>query len=281
MFRTSPARVLLAISMSAFGLSGLAIPDAAGIAAAQVPQPKPPPTATLPLQGCPIPLRVTLTFLSNQPPTATFRGSNTWKVDWQVAGQLPGGINAISSFKITVSDQLGSHSELVHGAARTANVTVGHTRNTPATSLTPFATVEGFADARNCDTTLTYTSSGTSTSPSVACSVSMSFTSSPRVTQVFGTNPSGPQLPEGFAVKTDWSVSGGLANCVTLKGFNLRIIVRFPDGSRRTFTETLGASARAATVKVTNAVPASNSPEIQEVRLNAFTEVKLFGTGRQ
>lgn len=138
-----------------------------------------PPTA---LQGCPIPLQVTLKFESSEPPAATSRGKNIYTVTRTAT--LPQGVSTISSHEVTVVDQLGSATVTIPGYFKATTVAVEHTRSTPVTSITPFASVESLANTRPCDTTRTYTG-GTGTpvnaSPASARSVPLASTQSPRV----------------------------------------------------------------------------------------------------
>jgi len=157
------------------------------------------------LQDCPIPLQVTLNFDSSEPPTATSRGKNNYRVAW--TGTLPAGISAISSHKINVVEQLGSASVTIPGYFKGTTVSVEHTRGTPLTSITPFASVESLADTRPCDTTLTYAGGAdppVNGSPTSACSVPLAFRQSPFVVQISRTL-NGIQFPDGWAVRADCS----------------------------------------------------------------------------
>jgi hypothetical protein len=229
-------------------------------------------------QGCPIPVGVTLTFLSSQPATGTRPGRNIWDVHWNSIGQLPAGISSFFSFKVTVSDQLGSATSTASGSERSAKVAVEHTRSTPLTSLTPFATVEGIADTRSCDNEVIFaTNGGVNGVPSSPCLVPVSFPRNPTVMQVFKPI-NGIKSPDGWAVKIDWRLAHQPVHCLTIKEFHLKVTVSFRDGSRNVVTETASGDARSRTIKVSNSPLAQNEPQIYEVTLRAITELNVFGS---
>lgn len=123
----------------ALGVGGLALPVGPQALA----------HSTAAAQNCPLPLRITLTFLSNEPTTATRRGSNRWRVDWELTGLLPEGVTGIRSFTIHVHDHLGSETATASGTARSSVVNVEHSRTVPlTTSGIPFATVSGVAECQ-------------------------------------------------------------------------------------------------------------------------------------
>ena len=229
--------------------------------------------------GCPIPIRVTLTELRTEQSSGSDRGRSIYKVDWEMTGNLPGGVTQMSAFEVSVQDPLGLGTTTVQGSARTATVRVEHTATYPNIRVAPYATVKGIAQTGICDTRLSYRPSGITVTPPglVGCSVVLVFMSTPTVVQTFRPGVGGTPFPDGFGVKTDWTISAPLVFCLTIKKFELSVTVEFPDGSRRNRLEFFDAATRTSTLKVGDSPILFNRPTIVEVRLNPVTEVKLFG----